>query len=288
MLAVAQPTTARGYDDIPILRRPVLQEVRSGAHCETCQMQKLCLPLGFEPEILGQFDRLIGKRIKFKKGETLYRPGEKFTQLFAIRLGSCKTVLLSEDGRDQVSGYHMAGDVIGSDGIGTEHHDCQAVALEDMEVCALPFKRVEELAHDNPRVMRNMNRMLAREISRERQVMLMLGLIWWMYAGYAFSIDFRDRRGHAYMLTDQEQTERGPNRQRQRDELQRRGRTAQQSHRHPSQAEGQSRRSRSALTVSSGRKRGSRKQVRPQGACASTMKASHIGADMNHLCPVTA
>lgn len=175
MLAVAQSKAVRGYDDIPIVRRPVLQEVRSGAHCDTCQMQKMCLPIGFEPEVLGQFDRLIGKRIKYKKGETLYRPGEKFTQLFAIRLGSCKTVLLSEDGRDQVSGYHMAGDVIGSDGIGTDHHDCQAVALEDMEVCALPFPRVEELAHDNPRVMRNMNRMLAREISRERQVMLMLG-----------------------------------------------------------------------------------------------------------------
>jgi CRP/FNR family transcriptional regulator, anaerobic regulatory protein len=175
MLAVAERKSVRGYDDIPIVRRPVLHEVRPGAHCDTCQMQKLCLPLGFEPEIMGQFDRLIGKRIKYKKGETLYRPGEKFAQLYAIRLGSCKTVLLSEDGRDQVSGYHMAGDVIGSDGIGTDFHDCQAIALEDMEVCALPFQRVEELAHDSPRVMHNMNRMLAREIARERQVMLMLG-----------------------------------------------------------------------------------------------------------------
>lgn len=176
MLAVVEQKESQGFADVPVTRRPVLHEVRgSGPHCATCQMQRLCLPLGFEPEILGMFDKLIGKRIRLRKGETLFRPGEKFSTLYAIRLGSCKTVLLSEDGRDQVSGYHMAGEVIGADGIGTDFHDCQAIALEDMEVCALPFQRVEELAQESPRVLQNLHRMLAREISRERHVMLMLG-----------------------------------------------------------------------------------------------------------------
>ena len=94
-------------------------------------------------------DSLVGRRIRLRKGETLFRAGEKFTSLYAVRSGSCKTVLPGEDGQDQVAGYHMPGDVIGTDGIGGDSHDCEAIALEDMEVCGLPFTRVEELARQN-------------------------------------------------------------------------------------------------------------------------------------------
>ena len=177
MLAYAERNVAQRCDEIPYTaRRTVLHEVKeAGTHCATCSLQRQCLPLGFEPEVLHMFDQLIGKRMRLRKGDTLFRPGARFTALYAIRLGSCKTVLLSEDGRDQVSGYHMAGDIIGTDGIGTDLHDCHAIALEDMEVCALPFARIEDLAHDSPRVLQNVHRVLAREISRERHVMLMLG-----------------------------------------------------------------------------------------------------------------
>jgi CRP/FNR family transcriptional regulator len=177
MLAYAERSVSQRCDETPfIARRPVLHEVKEiGTHCSSCSLQRLCLPIGFDPEVMHAFDRMIGKRLRLRKGDTLFRPGARFTALYAIRLGSCKTVLLSEDGRDQVSGYHMAGDIIGTDGIGTDTHDCQAVALEDMEVCAMPFSRIEELAHDSARVLQNMHRLLAREISRERHVMLMLG-----------------------------------------------------------------------------------------------------------------
>jgi CRP/FNR family transcriptional regulator len=134
-----------------------------------------CVPLSFEQKILDMFELSIGRRIRLKKGETLFGSGEKFVNLYAIRVGSCKTVLLAEDGRDQVSGYHMVGDVLGTDGIGSGQHDCQAIALEDMEMCVLPFDGVAALAHEHPRVLQNLHRLLAREISRERQVMLMLG-----------------------------------------------------------------------------------------------------------------
>jgi len=176
MLAVAVRQVQESCNPVSVVaRRSLLREVPTGTHCASCQLQRLCLPLGFEPDVMQMFDRIIGKRQRLRKGDTLFRPGERFTSLYAIRLGSCKTVLLSEDGRDQVSGYHMAGDIIGTDGIGGDVHDCHAIALEDTEVCALPFVRIEELAHDNARVGQNMHRLLAREISRERHVMLMLG-----------------------------------------------------------------------------------------------------------------
>ena len=144
-------------------------------HCSTCSMRELCLPGGLNAVEMGQVDAMIGKRTKLKKGDALYRAGEPFAALFAIRLGSLKTTVLAEDGREQVSGYHMPGDLVGLDGISTDRHGCQAVALEDTEVCALPFTRIEELARDVPGLQHNLHLFLSREISRDHGVMLSLG-----------------------------------------------------------------------------------------------------------------
>ena len=133
------------------------------------------MPRGLHPDELPLLDHLVARRVRLHKGETLFRAGEKFSSLYALRSGSCKTVLPGEDGQEQVAGYHMPGDVIGTDGIGAERHDCEAIALEDTEVCALPFDRVEEFARQNIQFQRSLNRLLSREITRERRVTLILG-----------------------------------------------------------------------------------------------------------------
>jgi CRP/FNR family transcriptional regulator, anaerobic regulatory protein len=144
-------------------------------HCSTCSMRELCLPVGLSPEDVRQIDALLGARVKLKKGDTLYRAGDPFASLFAVRLGSLKTTVLAEDGREQVSGYHMLGDIIGLDGIGTERHGAQAIALEDTEVCVLPFERLEDLSRAVPSLQHNLYQFLSREIARDHNVMLLLG-----------------------------------------------------------------------------------------------------------------
>ena len=138
-------------------------------------MRELCLPVGLEPEALRQLDAVVANRIKLKKGDKLYRAGEPFSALYAVRLGSCKTTVLAEDGREQITGYHMLGDILGLDGIGTEKHGCEAVALEDTEVCTIPFNRLEELARDVAPLQHNLHQFLSRDIERHHKVMLMLG-----------------------------------------------------------------------------------------------------------------
>jgi CRP/FNR family transcriptional regulator len=140
-----------------------------------------------------QVDEFVISRKRLKKGETLFRIGDRFTSLYAIRSGSCKTVSLSEDGHDQVSGYHMPGDVIGIDGLGTDSHDCQAVALEDTEVCTMPFGRIEALAGHHAGFQHNLYRLLAREIARERTVMLLLGSMHADQRLAAFLLDLSQR-----------------------------------------------------------------------------------------------
>ena len=138
-------------------------------------MRELCLPVGLEADAMRQLDESVSSRTRVRKGAALYSAGEPFNALYAIRLGSLKTTLLTEDGRAQISGYHMLGDIIGLDGIASERHACDAVALEDSEVCVLPFERLEELSREIAPLQHNLHRFLSREIGREQNTMLLLG-----------------------------------------------------------------------------------------------------------------
>jgi len=143
--------------------------------CSNCNLRELCMPMGLSQAELDRIDDVVASRRKVKRGETLFRNGEKFTSLFAIRTGFFKTCVASEDGRDQVTGFQMAGEIVGLDGIVNEHHTCDAVALEDAEVCIMPFDRIEELSREVNALQRHVHKIMSREIVRENGVMLLLG-----------------------------------------------------------------------------------------------------------------
>lgn len=143
--------------------------------CSNCNLRELCMPLGLSEDELARIDDVVASRRKIKRGATLYRNGEKFTSLYAIRTGFFKTCVASEDGRDQVTGFQMAGEVMGLDGIVHDHHTCDAVALEDAEVCVMPFDRIEELSREVNALQRHVHKIMSREIVRENGVMLLLG-----------------------------------------------------------------------------------------------------------------
>src|SRR5450755_67903 len=172
----------------------VLRDVNRGqVTCPTCKLQDFCLSEGLDAEAVRQIDEFVTARSRLRKGETLFRTGDRFTSLFAIRSGSCKTVSLSEVGHDQVSGYHMPVEIIGTDGVGTDAHGCQAVALEDTEVCVLPFERLAALSRQDGRLQHNLHRLLSREIARERAVMLLLGTMHAEQRLAAFLLDLSQR-----------------------------------------------------------------------------------------------
>lgn len=143
--------------------------------CANCNMRELCMPIGLSQEELERIDDVIGARRKVKRGETLFHNGEKFTHLYAIRTGFFKTCITSEDGRDQVTGFQMAGEIIGLDGIVNDAHTCDAIALEDAEICALPFAQIENLSREVNALQHHVHKIMSREIVREHGVMLLLG-----------------------------------------------------------------------------------------------------------------
>ncbi len=133
------------------------------------------MPLGLNETEMERVDEVVATRRKVARGENLFRNGDKFNALFAIRTGFFKTRISAEDGRDQVTGFQMAGEIIGLDGIVSDHHTCDAVALEDAEVCVMPFDRIEELSREITSLQRHVHKIMSREIVRENGVMLLLG-----------------------------------------------------------------------------------------------------------------
>ncbi len=133
------------------------------------------MPVGLTPEELVLVDELVATRKSVKRGALLFHTGQKFTSLYAIRTGFFKTCITTADGRDQVTGFQMAGEIIGLDGIVNDQHTCDAVALEDAEVCIMPFDRIEEISREVNALQRHVHKIMSREIVREHGIMLLLG-----------------------------------------------------------------------------------------------------------------
>ena len=143
--------------------------------CSSCNLRELCLPMGLSaPEML-RLEDVVSNRRRVKRGAALFTAGEPFTALYAVRSGFFKTCITSIDGRDQVTGFQMMGEIIGMDGIVHDQHACDAVALEDAEVCVLPFNQIEQLSREFSALQHHVHKIMSREIVRDQSVMLLLG-----------------------------------------------------------------------------------------------------------------
>ena len=143
--------------------------------CSTCNMRELCLPKGLPAHDLQRVEQLVYARRRVKRGAALFNAADAFNAVYAVRSGCFKTTLLNDDGREQVTAFYMPGELLGMDGIGSGAYPGAAVALEDCEVCVLPFALIEALGREIPLLQRNLHCVLSREIVRDRGVMMLLG-----------------------------------------------------------------------------------------------------------------
>ena len=143
--------------------------------CSNCHLRDICLPCGMGGSDVERLDGLMFGRRRVKAGEEIYRGGDRFQFIYAVRSGTFKSALMLADGREQVSGFHMAGELMGLDGVANGRHASAATALEDAEVCAIPYSHLTELASGSADMQMVMARLMSREIVREHSLMMLLG-----------------------------------------------------------------------------------------------------------------
>lgn len=153
----------------------VVQLVSGATSCQDCRLQELCLAQGLDDQDMGKLDHIVRHRRPLTRGEHLFRAGDAFRSIFVLKSGSLKTYSSSEDGAEQVTGFHLPGDVVGLDAIAIERHYSSAEALETTSVCEIPFRGLEALCETAPGVHRKLIRAMSREILGDEAHLGLLG-----------------------------------------------------------------------------------------------------------------
>ena len=149
-----------------------LEEIRS--RCQKCSLYQLCMPIGLAEGDLEKLDQIIKRRRPVEKGELLYRMGDPFKAVFAVRSGSLKTFTSTSDGQDQIISLSLPGELMGLDAISKNMHTCTAMALETTSVCELPYEHLETLMLDIPGLQRHILSLMSEEIQHDQCHMTVL------------------------------------------------------------------------------------------------------------------
>ena len=153
-----------------MLNNPTINMATLRVACSNCNLRELCLPLGLTLKEIERLEELVSTRKRVRRGEALYRAGDRFDALYAIRLGFLKSAVTSSDGREQVTSFHMSGDIVGLDGLAGMVYSSDLIALEDTEVCILPYDKLLEVTQNMFSMSQHFQKLLAMEIVRQNGV----------------------------------------------------------------------------------------------------------------------
>ena len=154
----------------------VIDLVRLRQSCAKCTLQTLCLPANIGMEDLDQLDRVVKNRRPMQLGDYLYRSGQALGALFVAREGAFKTTITDEQGQSQVIGFHLPGELIGLDALGSGSHACDAQALTHANVCEIPLSQLETVASQVPGLQHQLLRIIGQSINRDHSHLEMLGV----------------------------------------------------------------------------------------------------------------
>lgn len=143
--------------------------------CQNCSLHQLCLPLGLEGSDLTRLESIMKRSRPLKKGETLFHQGDNFKSVYAVRSGSIKTFSIADDGSEQITGFHLSGELVGLDAISDDIHPCTTMALETTSYCEIPYHQLEDLSGELPSLRHQLLRIMSREMTQEAQLLMLLG-----------------------------------------------------------------------------------------------------------------
>ena len=146
----------------------------SHIHCQNCSISELCLPFSLNEQELDTLDNIIDRKRPIRKGEKIFQDGEALHSLFAIRSGTFKTFTIDSNGEEQITGFHLAGDLLGFDALANSEHQSFAQALETAMVCEIPYNTLDELSNSMPALKRQVLRLMSNEIRSDQDMLSLL------------------------------------------------------------------------------------------------------------------
>ena len=143
--------------------------------CRDCGVYRLCVPLGLNQEEMSLLDHIVKRKQTIRRGQIMFKAGQALDYIYAIRSGSAKTYLTTGDGRVQITGLHVPGELLGLSAIDSKRYSCEAMALETTSVCKISVERLEAVADRIPAVHYQMLRIMSNQICDNEHLMMLLG-----------------------------------------------------------------------------------------------------------------
>jgi CRP/FNR family transcriptional regulator len=143
-------------------------------NCGNCRLSSICLPLALENDDIQQLENIVQRSKPMQKGQYLYREGDEFQSVFAVRSGTLKAYKTTDDGREQVTGFYFPGEILGMDGISKNTHASSATTLETSAICEIPFSDLSELSSLMPNLQRHFFQLMSREITEDQLLITLL------------------------------------------------------------------------------------------------------------------
>ena len=143
-------------------------------HCQDCSISQLCIPYSLNETELNRLDTIIERKKPVQKGSEIFKAGDNMKCLYAIRSGTLKSYTITEQGDEQITAFHLAGDLVGFDGISTGTHPSFAQALETAMICEIPYDTLDELSTTMPKLRQQILRLMSSEIVGDQNMILLL------------------------------------------------------------------------------------------------------------------
>ena len=143
-------------------------------HCQNCSISQLCLPFTLNEHELTQLNNIIERKKPVQKSQIIFKSGDELRSIYAIRSGTIKSYTLSESGEEQITAFHLPGDLVGFDAIMNMQHVGFAQALETSMICEIPFEILDDLAGKMPKIRHQIMRLMSHEIKSDQEMILLL------------------------------------------------------------------------------------------------------------------
>lgn len=142
--------------------------------CANCRLSELCLPIALNEDEVDLLDEIVQRNRPYKKGDHLYRQSDTFNSIYAVRSGSFKSYVLTDNGKRRVTGFYLPGEIIGMDGIASKIYANSTVALEHASVCEIPFTQLERLSQQLPSLQHHFFAIMGNEIAKDQEIHTLL------------------------------------------------------------------------------------------------------------------
>ena len=136
----------------------------SSLRCSQCSLGKLCLPVGLDPGDMHRLEDIIESSKSYKQSESVYRAGDEFRKIYAVKSGLFETVATDANGNEHIIGFHLPGELFGLDAIYSGRYISTPVAVTSSVACSIEYSELSQLATKLPSLQNQLMCLMSKEV----------------------------------------------------------------------------------------------------------------------------